>query len=397
MLKSARDSDNRWGLCHGYGSIYGTEEMAEMGQVMLDWAPTNDSKVREFEVAFARYTGAARAIAVSSCAAALHLSAIALGIGPGDEVLVPPLTFVATANAFAITGARIRFVDVEPTRLMMDPTKLASMVNEKTRAIVPVDLYGDVADLDPIRAIGREHNIPVVEDAAHSLGADRKGKRVGSLAEITAFSFQRAKNMSTLGEGGMLTTEDERLADLMTSCRQHGEGRNIGLNYRMTDVQAAAGVVQLTRRLDQQNDKRRELARHYTTQLSEIDGITLPLEFPEVKHVFHLYTIRVDPQKLSITRDDIIRRMKEQFGIWCIVQYPCVHLLEVYRKLGHREGECPVAEQESERLLCLPINPRLSFEDVDFVVKSLKHVLAEASQQRSNGSVGRLEAARAAN
>jgi dTDP-4-amino-4,6-dideoxygalactose transaminase len=176
----------------------------------------------------------------------------------------------------------------------------------------------------------------------------------------------------------MITTNDNELAALMTSCRQHGQGRQIGLNYRMTDIQAAAGLVQLTRRLVRQNELRRELAHHYSRQLSEIDGITVPHEVPEVRHAFHLYTIRVDPEKLGLSRDEIIRRMKSEFGIWCIVQYPCVHLLEAYRKLGHHEGECPVAESEAGRLISLPINPRLSFEDVNFVVESLKHVLARA-------------------
>lgn len=375
MLKSQRSMDNRWGLAHGYGTVYGVEEIAEMMDVMLNWAPTNDTKTREFEREFARYTQARHAIAVSSCAAALHLSAIALEVGPGDEVLVPPITFVATANDFAIQGAKIRFVDVQADTLMMDPDLIEPMLTERTKAIVPVDLSGHPCAIDAIMAIGSKHGIRVVEDAAHSIGAEYKGRPVGSLADITTFSFQRCKNISTLGEGGMITTDDDRLAEVMTSCRQHGDGKMVGLNYRMTDVQAAVGLIQLTLRLEKQNEHRRRLAHYYNQQLGQIDGITLPAERLDVKHPYHLYSIRVDEKKLGISRNEIIQRMKDEYNIWCIVQYPCVHLLDVYRARGHKEGECPVAERESARLITLPINPRFSEPDLDVVIGSLKNIL----------------------
>jgi dTDP-4-amino-4,6-dideoxygalactose transaminase len=379
MFNSQRSTDNRWGLAHGYGTTYGLEEVAEVMEVMLNWAPTNDAKTREFEREFARFTQSKHAIAVSSCAAALHLSAIALEVGPGDEVLVPPITFVATANDFAIQGARIRFVDVEPDTLTMDPALIEPLITERTKVIVPVDLAGHPCAMDEIMAVGRKHGIVVVEDAAHSVGAQYKSRPVGSLADITTFSFQRCKNMSTLGEGGMLTTDDDHLAEVMTSCRQHGAGKLIGLNYRMTDVQAAAGLVQLTLRLEKHNEHRRRLAHYYNRRLSEIDGIVLPAEHPDVRHPFHLYSIRVDEQKLGVTRDQIIERLKNEHNIWCIVQYPCVHLLDVYRSRGHKEGECPVAERESARLITLPISPRFNEEDVDFVVDALKAVVRRSA------------------
>jgi dTDP-4-amino-4,6-dideoxygalactose transaminase len=374
-MKSRREQDNRWGLCHGFGTCYGVEEMAEMAEVMLDWAPTNDAKVREFEQAFAAYTDARHAIAVANCAAALHLAAIALDIGPGSEVLAPPITFPATANAFAIQGALIRFVDVDPVTLNMDPARIEPLLSPRTRAIVPVDLNGLVCDMDEIMAIGTKHGVPVIQDAAHSVGALYKGRPVGSLANVTAFSFQRSKNMSTLGEGGMITTDDSALAERMTLCRQHGAGKVIGLNYRMTDIQAAAGLVQLARRLDVQNDKRRRLAHHYSQRLAGIEGITLPFEPPHVRHPYHLYSVRVDEKKLGISRDGIMQRLRDEHGIWCIVQYPCVHLLDAYRAMGHGEGECPVAESESAKILTLPINPRLEESDIDVVADALRVVL----------------------
>jgi dTDP-4-amino-4,6-dideoxygalactose transaminase len=379
MLKSQRSKDNQWGLAHGYGTTYGVEEVAELMEVLLNWAPTNDAKTREFEREFAAYTGAGNAIAVSSCAAALHLSAIALGVGPGDEVLVPPVTFVATANAFAIQGADIRFVDVDPVTLNMDPALLESHITERTKAIVPVDLGGHPCALDSILEIGRKHGIKVVEDAAHSLGAEYKGRRVGTLADITAFSFQRCKNISTLGEGGMITTDEAHLAEIMTACRQHGNGKLVGLNYRMTDVQAAVGLIQLVERLEKQNEHRRRLAHYYNRRLSEIEGVTIPAELPVVKHPYHLYSIRIDETKLHISRDEILRRLKDDYGIWCIVQYPCVHLLDVYRARGHREGECPVAEKESARLITLPVNPRLNEDDLDIVIGALREILRRAT------------------
>ncbi|HEV8718697.1 MAG TPA: DegT/DnrJ/EryC1/StrS family aminotransferase [Candidatus Binatia bacterium] len=387
MLKSARDHDNRWGLCHGYGTVYGIEETAEIFEVLLNWAPTNDAKTREFEQAFARYSGARHAIAVSSCFAALHLAAVTLGIGPGDEVLVPPLTFVATANAFAIQGARVRFVDVDPVFLNMDPQRIDSLLTERTRAIIPVDLYGCPCDMDSIMEIGRKHGIPVIEDAAHTVGAKYKGRAVGSLADITAFSFQRAKNMSTLGEGGMITTDNPEWADRMTALRQHGGGQHIGLNYRMTDVQAAVGLVQLSHRLDKFNEHRRRLAQRYNERLAEIDGVVLPAAPPYVNHAFHLYSIRIDERKVGVSRDEIIRRMKEEFDIVCIVQYPCVHLLDTYRKLGHAERECPIAEAEAAKIITLPIGPRLDYADIDFVVDALKKVVAREHRSRSAARV----------
>jgi dTDP-4-amino-4,6-dideoxygalactose transaminase len=378
MLKSVRKTDNRWGLCHGYGTLYGVEEVAEMAEVLLNWAPTNDAKTREFETEFARYTTARHAIAVSSCAAALHLSAIALGIKPGDEVLVPPITFVATANAFAIQGATIKFVDVDVKTLNMDSDKVEGLLTENTKAIVPVDLSGHPADMDQLMAIGRKHGIPVIEDAAHAIGAEYKGRRVGALADISTFSFQRSKNMSTLGEGGMITTDDDALAESMTLLRQHGGGKVVGLNYRMTDMQSAAGLIQLTGRLDKQNEHRYELAHYYNQKLADIDGVTLPYEAADVKHPYHLYSIRVEETKLGISRDEIVKQLKDEFNIWAVVHYPCVHLLEVYRNLGHGEGECPVAEAEAAKIITLPINPRLSTSDIDFVVNALKQVLKPA-------------------
>jgi dTDP-4-amino-4,6-dideoxygalactose transaminase len=378
MLKSKREADNPWALCHFYGTVYGVEEAAEMMEVLLDWAPTNDAKTREFEAEFARRTQAKHALALSSCAAGLHLSAIALGIGPGDEVMVPPITFEATANNFALQGAKIRFVDVEPKTMNMDPERIEPMITERTKAIVPVDLGGHACEMDKIMAIGKRYGIKIIEDAAHSVGGEYKGRPVGSLADVTVFSFQRCKNISTLGEGGMATTDDDHLADLIDMGRHHGRGKIVGPNYRMTDVQAAAGLVQLKLRLEAHNAHRRRLAHYYNQKLGELEGLTLPHESPEVKHPYHLYNIRIDQKKLGISRDEVIQKLKEDFDIWCVVHYPCVHLLEPYRAMGHGEGECPIGETESAKIVSLPINPRMTFDDVDTVTDALKKTLRKA-------------------
>jgi len=371
--------EDKWKLAHLFGTIYDVEEALAMMEVLADGAPTCGPKVAKFEQKFAKYIGVKHAIAVNSCASALHLSAIALGIGPGDEVIVPTLTFRASANVFAFQGAKIVFAEPDPHTFNIDPTKIKQKITERTKAIVAVHMCGQPCEMDLINEIAKERKIAVIEDAAHAIGAEYKGRKVGTLGDISAFSFHQCKNMSTLGEGGMVTTNNDEYAEKIKLYRTHGgahgAGVYIGLNYRMTDVQAAVGIVQLDK-IDKHNEIRRKLAHYLTDLLKEIKGIILPYEMKNVKHVYHLYNILIEPDIIGMDRDTFIKRLLDKEGITAITQYfPPVHLLKAYQELGHRQGECPIAEDLTKRIVTLPISPRFTFDDMNFMGESIKRVI----------------------
>lgn len=368
-------TENKWSLAHLFGTIYGLEEASAMMEVLANWAPTSGLKVTEFEQKFAEYIGVRHAIAVNSCASALHLAAIAAGVGPDDEVIVPTLTFRASANVFAFQRARIVFAESDSRTFNIDPINIEQKVTKKTKAMVVVHMCGQPCDMDPISEIAKEMGIIVIEDAAHAVGAEYKGRRVGTLGDIASFSFHQCKNMSTLGEGGMVTTNNNEYAEKMRLHRSHGMGIYIGLNYRMTDVQAAVGIVQLDR-IDRHNEVRRELAHYLSDLLKEVTGIISPYEMKNVKHVYHLYNTLVEPDVIGMNRDTFIKRLLDEEGITAITQYfPPVHLLKSYQELGYRKGEYPVTEELTKRIVTLPLGPRLTFEDMRFMVEGIKRVI----------------------
>ena len=287
-----------------HGSQYGEEELAALAEVLRASAPSCGPKTQEFEGAFARYCGTASALAVTSATAGLQLAMIAARVAPGDEVITTPISWIATANAAAMQGATVVFADVDPKTLNLDPESVARKITPRTKAIIPVHLYGQCCDMDALMRLARPKGITVVEDAAHAAGAIYKGRKAGSLGDIGVFSFHQQKNMSTLGEGGMVTTSNPDLEERMFShrslcARAYGPKRkylsvdetrrpmgknywyfdfdDIGFNFRMTDAQAAVGLVQL-RKLDGWNARRREIARRYTERLSGLPGLTPPSE-----------------------------------------------------------------------------------------------------------------------
>ena len=390
------ESETKWEQAYNYGTIYGLEEAEVLLEVLAKKAPTGGPKVREFEKKFAEYVGTRHAIAVSSWVAGAHLATIAIGIKPGDEVLVPAMTFQATANPAAFQGATIKFVEADRRTFNMNPEKIEDGITPKTRAIFPVHMCGQPCDMDPIMEIAKKHGLVVIEDAAHAPGAEYRERKIGSIGDITVFSFQQAKNMSTLGEGGMVTTDNDEYVETMLAYRAHGfpssrvveKGKEKfargfvcvcpGLNYRMTDVQASVGIVQLGK-LDEHNEMRRNLARYLSNQLKDIKGITVPYEMEEVKHIYHLYNILVEESVLGIDRDRFLEKLENEEGIVGVrVHYcPPVHLLEYYRAQGHREGECPITEQFANEMATLPMNPRLTLRDMDCVANAVKRVANE--------------------
>ncbi len=309
------------------------------------------------------------------------------------------ISWISTANAAIACGAKVVFADVDPRTLNLDPASIAARITPRTRAILLVHLYGQCCDMDAINEIARQHGIKVVEDAAHAAGAEYKGRKAGSLGDIAVFSFHQQKNMVTLGEGGMVTTSDRALFDRMLSyrslcCRSYDpkgkylaidESRepmgkrywyldfdDAGYNYRMMDIQAAVGIAQLAK-LDSFNQRRIELANQYCDRLRGIRGLTLPYVSPDVKHVFHVYCVQVEPE-FGRTKEELMWEMYETKRVKVWSHYMPIHLTTAYRRLGHAEGECPVAEAAFQKYVSLPIHPRLSAEAVDYLMCSVREL-----------------------
>jgi len=383
------------------GSVYGAEEEQALLEAFRAGAVSCGPKVIEFERAFAGYCGVDHAIAVTSATAGLYLAMQALDLGPGDEVITTPLSWVSTANAAAAAGATVIFADVDPRTLNLAPASVAAKVTPRTRAIVPVHLYGQCCDMEALMEIARPRGITVVEDCAHAAGASRNGRLAGSLGDVGVFSFHQQKNMSTLGEGGMITTGDPHLYDRMFGMRSHlarayGARRKylsfdenmrpmgkqywwfdfdgVAGNYRMIDVQAAVGLVQL-RKLDSLNARRREIAARYTAGLRGIPGLTLPWTAPRNRHAFHIYAVQVEPE-FGMTKEEFMWEMYTGRRIRVWQHYIPIHLTTAWRKMGHGEGECPVAERAFSKYVSLPLHPRLTDEAVEYLIGSVHQVAA---------------------
>ncbi len=323
-------------------------------------------EVAAFEKEFAAYIGTRHAIGVGSGTEAIHIALLALGIGAGDEVITVPNTAVATVAAIELTGARPVLVDVRPDTMLMDVEKLASAITSCTRAIIPVHLFGQGADLDPILELARANNIFVLEDCAQAHGAMYRGKRVGAFGDIAAFSFYPTKNLGAYGDGGAITTNNAQFAERMNLLRQYGWRERYtsdikGMNSRLDELQAAILRVKL-RHLDAWNAARRERAALYTELLR---AVTPPREMPYGQPVYHLYVVQ------SSKRDALAAHLKSR-GIGTAIQYPhTIHLQPAYTNFGYREGTLPVAEKLAREILSLPLYPELSLDDVRAVVKAV--------------------------
>jgi len=334
-------------------------------------------RVVAFEEAFASFVGSRHCVGVNSGTSALHLALIAAGVEAGDEVITVPMTFVATTWAISYCGAKPIFVDVDPVTYTMDPDQVERKLTRRTRAIVPVHLYGQAADMGPILEIGRRHGIPVVEDAAQAHGAQYGGKPAGSLGFCGCFSFYPGKNLGAYGEAGAVVTDDDAVAERLRSLRDHAQGKRyhhaeLGFNYRMDGFQGAVLGVKL-KYLDRWTERRRRLADRYLERLAGLP-LRLPVEAPGREHVWHLFVV------LHAHRDRI-RRELEARGIQSGLHYPIpVHLQEAYSHLGHKPGDFPVAEQVARDCFTLPMFPELTEAQQDRVIRSLEEVLRLENQ-----------------
>ena len=330
-------------------------------------------EVAAFEEEFARYQQAGHGIGLNSGTSALHLALLAAGIGPGDEVITVPFSFIATAAAIRYTGARPVFVDIDPASFNMDPARIEAAITPRTRALLPVHLYGQPADMDPILEIARRRGLAVIEDAAQAHGAEYRGRRVGAIGDIGCFSFYPAKNLGACGEGGAVVTNSAEYSRAIRLLRDWGSEKKYvhslhGYNYRMEGLQAAILRVKL-RHLDGWTEARRRNAELYS-QLLEGSGVIVPRVTPGVWHAWHCYTIRVD------ARDQVQRELL-RLGVQTGVHYPIpIHLQPAYSDLGHRPGDFPAAEQAAAQVLALPVHAELTEAQVRQVADAVKQTLA---------------------
>jgi dTDP-4-amino-4,6-dideoxygalactose transaminase len=349
------------------------EIMAAMNEVIDENAFAGGKYVARFEDDFAPYCDAKFCVGVANGTDSLWLTLLALGVGSGHEVITVPMTFMATTEAITYAGAKPVFVDIEPGTYTMDVTRLEAAITPRTKAIIPVHLFGQCADMDPILEIARKHNLFVLEDAAQAQGSLYKGRKAGSIGHAGSFSFYPGKNLGAWGEAGAVTTNDLALRDSLRMFREHGQKTKyyhdvVGWNGRMDGLQGAVLKVKL-KYLDQANNGRRRAAARYAALLAGLPGVVLPVEAVYARHNYHVYAVRVSQ------RDELIKRLGDR-GIGTGIHYPVpVHLQKAYANLGYKRGDFPVSEACADSFLSLPMFPELTDPQVETVVREFKACL----------------------
>ena len=379
-------------------------EQPELDEVMetlrSGWIGTGP-RVKRFEEMFKDYKGSKYAIAVNSCTAALHLSMMAVGTKPQDEVIVPTMTFAATANAVIHALARPVFVDCKKDTLNIDPEDVRRKITGKTKAIIPVHFAGRPCDMDSLSDISNRNGLKMIEDCAHAIEAEYHGKKVGTFGDLGCFSFYVTKNITT-GEGGMVITDDHGYEELIKVLALHGMSKDAwkrfsdegfkhyqvvysGYKYNMTDIQAAIGIHQLPR-IDKYREKRKSIWLRYNEAFKDLPVYTPSPEEPDTRHSYHLYTLLLDLDRLGIDRDTFLDEMTKR-NIGTGVHYIALHLHPYYQKtFGYRRGDFPNAEWISERTVSLPVSPKLTDSDVDDVVVSVRKILGSCAKKKSDAA-----------
>jgi UDP-4-amino-4,6-dideoxy-N-acetyl-beta-L-altrosamine transaminase len=371
-------------LPYGRQRIDEEDITAVLGVLRSDWI-TQGPKLEEFEHAVADYCDAKYAVAFSSGTAALHAACAAARLAPGDEVVTTPLTFVATANAVVFCDAKPVFADIRPDTLNIDPAEVERRITPQTKAVIAVDFAGQPADLEEILFLAKRRDLTVIEDACHALGAEYRGRKIGSISPMTVLSFHPVKPI-TSGEGGMVLTHDADLAQRMRTFRHHGivypdpsrpwrnEMDELGYNYHITDLQCALGLSQL-RKLDDGMARRQEIAARYEQTFSGMDEISLPLTAPDVLHARHIFIALLNLDRLSADQDEILEALRAE-NIGATLHYSLVYLRSFYRKrFGYCEGLCPMAEAVSRRMVTLPLFTAMTDDDVEDVFRAVEKVI----------------------
>lgn len=365
---------------------FDNEEKKEVLAALDSGWVTLGPRTKQFEEDLAKYVGVKHAIAVSSCTAALHLSVIVAGIKKGDEVITTPFTFAATSNVLAILGATPVFVDIDPKTFNIDVSKIEEKITKKTRAIMPVHYGGQPVEMDKILKIARKYNLKVIEDAAHAIGTEYRGSKVGTFGDMTCFSFHPIKNMST-GDGGVVTTNNDKYAEMLQVLRLHGMSKDAwkrhskagswkydivaaGYKYNMTDIQAALGIHQL-KKLDKFIKIREKYAKIYDAAFSKIPELTTPFVMKDIRHARNLYTIMIDTNKLKINRDDLVEELKNA-NIGVSVYFIPLYKFSFYKNnYKFKDSAFPVAENVYERIISLPLYPKMKISDINYIIKTL--------------------------
>ncbi|MCG8499740.1 MAG: UDP-4-amino-4,6-dideoxy-N-acetyl-beta-L-altrosamine transaminase [Firmicutes bacterium] len=365
------------------------EDIQEVLETLKSDYLTTGPKINAFEDKLKEAAGAKYAVAVANGTAALHAACFAAGIGEEDEVITTPMTFAASANCALYMGARPIFADIDPRTYNIDPKDIESKITRKTKAIIPVHFTGQPCDMDLILKLARDNGLAVIEDGAHALGAEYKGRKIGSIGDMTTFSFHPVKHITT-GEGGAVTTNSEALYNKLMMFRTHGITRDskqllknegpwyyeqhfLGYNYRMTDIQAALGIKQLEK-LPLFLQKRRAYVEKYNKAFSNIEELIIPYQLEAVKSSWHLYIIQLKLDKLNIGRRDVFEALRQK-NIGVNVHYIPVYDHPYYRKLGYRQGQCPNAEKLYAGIITLPLFPKMKEEEADYVIESLLEVI----------------------
>jgi perosamine synthetase len=375
-------------LAYGKQSI-DEEDIQEVSKVLKSDYLTTGPYVKKFEYAVAEYVGAKYAVAVTNGTAALHTACFAAGIKEGDEVIVPALSFAASSNCVLYCGGTPIFADIDPKTYNIDISKIEEKITDKTRAIIPVDFAGQSVNMDEIRKIADKYNLIIIEDGAHALGSEYKGKKIGTGAHMTEFSFHPVKPVTT-GEGGVVVTDSEEFYNRMMLFRAHGITRDtelmtnnegswyyeqidLGYNYRITDIQCALGLSQL-KKLDAFIERRRKIGNLYNESFSNVEEIILPSEPAFLRSGWHIYVIGLNLELLSCSRKEIIEALQAE-NIGVNVHYIPIYLHPYYRKLGYNRGLCPEAEKLYERMITLPLFPSMTEKDIEDVVFAVKKVI----------------------
>src|SRR5437867_9839673 len=370
----------------------GAEEIRAVAETLESGWLTSGTKVKRFEDDFTEYVGSKHAIAVNSCTAALHLALDAIGIREDDEVIVPTMTFTATAEVVLYFKAKPVLVDCQRDTLNLDPNQIAAAITSKTKAIIPVHFGGQPCDMTPILEIAKTHKLYVVEDAAHALLASYEGKKIGTIGDITCFSFYATKTIIT-GEGGMATTENSEWAERMRMMSLHGishdawkrytkegswyyEVLHPGFKYNLTDIAAALGIEQL-RKCDGFWQARKGIAAIYDKAFADLEEIQTPVRQPDIEHAWHLYVIQLNLERLKVTRNQFIEALREE-GIGTSVHFIPLHLHPYYRdKFGYKPADFPNASSAFERIVSLPIYPRMTATNIEAVISAVRKIVRE--------------------
>lgn len=372
------------------GGVYESDDFDAVLKVMRavtesggDFFPLPEEN--DFQVSFAAHEGARKAIVVNSCGTALDLCMMALGVGPGDEVIIPPLTFIATATCVIAQEAKVVFADVDPVSLCLDPEDVRRRVTSRTKAIIPVHFAGLPADVDAFDAISAETGVPIIYDAAHAVSAQHKGSQLGGRGKASCYSFQANKNMTTLGEGGAVTTNDEELAEIIRQKKTFGYIygprlgiKEIGFNYRMTKPQCAVGLTQLAK-VDRVIHQRLRVFQYMDSLLSGVPEIVRPASI-EPGHACHLYVGRLNTDAVGYSRSAFLDVLRTRYRVTCGLHYPALWTWEAVAKLGYSEekAECPTAAKACTQVFSLPIFPKTTESDCEYIAWAVKEALVHA-------------------